>query len=248
VTVRLASIALLFCACEARVSLPNGDPGVDGNNLDPVDGAPATVDAAPACSNGRVIYLNFDGQSLTQGATSNSKANVASWMNKATGAAPPYRAGTADRDAQIQTIVDGVTQQLSSFPITVVTTRPPTGDYVMVLFGGVQTDVGSNFSVAVQELDCNDPNRNDVAWLTGNVIGQRAINTTLGAVGFGLGLTATSDPNDCMCGWANGCQSNNNIACTLTEGITRDPAANQQCAGAGATQNETAAFDKAFCQ
>ena len=241
--------ALLLCACGASVTLSNDDNlgGPDANNIDPVD-ATVGIDA-PACSNGRVIYLNFEGQALTQGAPSNAQTNVASWMNKASGAAPAYRAGATDRDTQIKAIVDGVTAQLASFPITVVTTRPTTGDYVMVIYGGVQTDVGSNFSVAVQQLDCDDATtRNDVAWITGNVNGQRAINTTLGTVGFGLGLTATADPNDCMCGWANGCASNNNIACNLTPGIDRDVNAQQKCVNAGNTQNETAVFDKAFCQ
>ena len=244
-------LLLALCACEARVSPPtglgpdSGTPPGDG----PGAGTDTGGDGPAACSNGRVVFLQFEGQALTDAATSNAKQNQASWMTIANGTAPPYHQGSGTRAADIQAIVDGITQQLSSFPITVVTTRPTTGDYVMIVYGGQASNVGSRFSGAVQELDCGDANRNDVAWVSDGVSPtQRIVNFSVGAIGFGLGLTATSDPNDCMCGWDNACQSDNSAACNLTENITRDPNANQLCAGAGATQSETTAFDIAFCQ
>jgi hypothetical protein len=115
------------------------------------------------------------------------------------------------------------------------------------VYGGVQTDVGSNFSVAVNQLDCGDTRPNDVAWIADNVTGQRAINTTIGAIGFGLGLTATTDIDDCMCGWANGCRSDNSVPCTLGSPIARDPQTKQPCPNT-TSQDEVAAFRTAFCQ
>lgn len=237
----------LVCACEARLGVPNGvdvdAPGnPDGTQLG-IDAA----DAAPACANGRVVFLNFEGQALTDATTSDAAQNKASWMQIASGTAPPYHQGSATRVAEIQAVVDGVRAQLSSFPVTVVTTRPAAGEYVMIVYGGVASQVGSRFGAAVQELDCADAVRNDVAWVADAVTPtQRVVNFSVGAIGFGLGLTATTDPNDCMCGWDNICTSNNAVACTLTPGIARDPAANQQCAGT--TQDETAVFNAAFCQ
>lgn len=67
------------------------------------------------------------------------------------------------------------------------------------------------------------------------------------AIGSGLGLTGTQDPNDCMCDWDNQCTSNNTMACNLTSPINRDPTANQQCAGLS-VQDEVATFHKAFCE
>lgn len=219
--------------------------GIDANNT---TGTDAGIDA-PACFNGRVVYLNFEGQALTRG-TSDATLNRASWMNIASGTAPPFRAGLATRQADIDAITTGVRSQLSSFPVTVVTTRPAAGPYVMIVYGGLRTDVGSDYGLAVNQLDCDESEKSDVAWISGDPqFGiQRIINTSIGAIGFGLGLTATSDPAGCMCGWANNCQSNNNVACTLSNNIDRDPNAQQQCPGVGAKQNERQAFSQAFCQ
>ncbi len=246
--------AMLAAGCGAELA----DGGnIGGSTIDAPPGTQGSIDAppgvavdaapdAPACFNGRVVYLNFDGQALTQG-PSDATLNRASWMQTASGTAPPYRNGDANRTAQITSITNMVRQQLSDFPITVVTTRPAQGPYVMVVFGGTAAQVGSRFGGAVNTLDCGDLAKSDVAWIADTVTGQRAANFAIGAIGFGLGLTATTNPNDCMCGWDNQCTSNNNAACTLTPGIARDPAANQRCAGL-TTQDEVQTFRQAFCQ
>jgi hypothetical protein len=98
----------------------------------------------------------------------------------------------------------------------------------------------------VQKLDCGNLVLNDVAWVADAVTpNQRVINFALGAIGFGVGLTATNDPNDCMCGWANNCQQTNNL-CTFSANINRDPGAQQTCP-AVTTQNEQQSIDQAFC-
>src|SRR2546430_3700636 len=102
------------------------------------------------------------------------------------GAPPPYLSGSNGRDAATQSITDGVRGQLSQFPITVVTTRPSSGSYVMIVFGGTADAVGSSFGDAVNQLDCGDTRPNDVAWIGDSVTGQRAINNAIGAIGFGL--------------------------------------------------------------
>lgn len=250
---RRALLLILTCVgCHASVS--DGDPAGAPDSATPVDAAvdvdaPATVgpDAAPQCMNGRVVYLNFTGVTLTDAATSDATLNRASWIIN--GTANPAAPATNRSAAQVTAIVDGVRNALSTFPVTVVTTRPTSGQYVMIVYGGTATNVGSRFGVAVQELDCGDAaTRNDVAWISDSVTAtQRVINTSLGAIGFGLGLTATSSPTDCMCGWDNACVSDNSVQCTLSPSIARDPAANQKCAGL-TTQDEVQTFQTAFCQ
>lgn len=247
---RLLVTLLALCACHAELAdisntSPDADPGGGGGG----GGIDAAVGIdAPACANGRVVYLNFTGQALTAAATSDATLNRASWMQIQTGAAPIYRSGSANRLADIMAITDGVKLQLSQFPVTVVTTRPVAGPYVMIVFGGTAQQVGSRFGGAVNILDCGDTAKSDVAWIADAVTpNQRVINFAIGAIGFGLGLTATSDPNDCMCGWDNQCTSNNTQACKLGGPIARDPAANQRCAGL-TTQDEPATFSTAFCQ
>ncbi len=132
-------------------------------------------------------------------------------MNQASGTATPFRQASGNRTTDIMTITDGIRAVLAGFPVTVVTTRPAAGPYVMVVFGGSAGAVGSNFSLAVNELDCDDSENSDVLWISdaSGVPLQRLINVAVGGIGFGLGLTATADPNDCMCGW--------------TKRIARDP-------------------------
>ena len=225
-----------------------GGSSVDASTGGGIDAAVNMPDAGPTCSNGRVVYLNFDGVTLTQAATSDATQNRASWMQIGTGTAPPYRSGSASRAADIAAIATGVRSLLSQFPVTVVTTRPATGPYVMIVFGGTANQVGSRFGGAVNTLDCGDAAKSDVAWISDGVSpNQRVVNFAVGAIGFGLGLTATTDPLDCMCGWDNQCTSNNSVACRLGGPIQRDPAANQRCAGL-TTQDEPATFRAAFCQ
>ena len=255
---RLALVALATAlsgaACSAQISA-SGAGGGSGGQLSDVDagttGGP-TIDAmppptTPSCTS-RTLYLNFEGQTLTQG-PSDATRNQASWMTIPTGTAPPYLSGVASRAATIQAITDGVRMELSQFPITVVTTRPASGNYVMIVFGGQRTAVGSNYSGGVNQLDCGDVRPNDVAWISDTVTpNQHVINTAIGAIGFGLGLTATNDPLDCMCGWANGCISNNTVACKLGSPIARDTStATQTCPGAAALQDEVATLHNAFC-
>lgn len=248
IVMRSLALCCLLAGCGVRLENPVGG-GPDGSPP-PADGPIGSDPDAPpaACSNGRVVYLSFDGVTLTSAAASDATLNRASWMTIAQGTAPAYKTGVANRDQLIQQVTDGVRAQLSSFPVTVVTQRPATGPYVMIVFGGVASQVGSRFGGAVTALDCGDARKSDVAWISDNVSpNQRVVNFAVGAIGFGLGLTATTDPLDCMCGWDNACTSNNTVACTLTPGIARDPAANQVCAGL-TTQDEVAAFDAAFCR
>ncbi len=195
----------------ARAACGGGD---DDNFTPPADGGvDSGVDAAPVCSNGRVVYLNFGGVTLTSATTSDATQNRASWMTITQGTAPPFKSGATNRDQLIKDITDGVRGQLSSFPITVVTQRPATGPYVMIVIGGTSTQVGSRFGAAVTTLDCGDAQKSDLAWISENLSTQRTVNSAVGAIGFGLGLTATTDPRDCMCSWDNNCTPDNTQPC-----------------------------------
>ncbi|MBA3459249.1 MAG: hypothetical protein H0T46_04765 [Deltaproteobacteria bacterium] len=254
--VHLLFAVIALAACHAELVGDGSSNGAvpDANNGGGGGGGGGMIDAAvspdaPMCMNGRVVYLNFDGQALTAGTPSNATTNRASWMQIANGSAPPYRAQSANRAADIMAITTGIRAQLSQFPVTVVTTRPATGPYVMVVFGGTANQVGSRFGGAVNALDCGDvATKSDVAWISDGISpNQRVINFAIGAIGFGLGLSATTDPLDCMCGWDNACESNNAAACKLGGPIARDPNANQRCPGL-TTQDEPATFNAAFCQ
>jgi hypothetical protein len=252
---RFLTIGMLACiGCNAELG-PRPGTTTDasgGNNTDaPINtpDSPTTIDA-PMCFNGRVVYLNFEGQTLTDAAASDATQNRASWMNIATGTAPAFRAASGTRAADIMEITDGIRTQLAEFPISVVTSRPATGPYVMIVFGGTAQQVGSMYGLAVNQLDCDDSEKSDVAWISDApaLSNQAVINTAIGAIGFGLGLTATTDPGDCMCAWGNTCQPQTAAACTLSTNIARDQQSTLLCPAAPATQDEKAAFTQAFCQ
>lgn len=246
---------LLAAACEATVgggtvnSVVTDAPAASGDPDATTTSSTNDAPQAPQCTS-RVVYLNFDGVTLTDAAASDATQNRASWIaGQTTGTVTPFLQGNANRATIIADITTGVRSALSQFPVTVVTQRPATGPYVMIAYGGNAGDVGSNYGFAVNELDCDDSEKSDVAWISNNYTTTlRHVNTTLGAIGFGLGLTATNNVNDCMCGWANGCVKDHSALCTLSPNITRDPDADQRCAGAAATQNEVQAFKTAFCE
>lgn len=248
IVLRSLALCCLLAGCGVRLEDRAGG-GSDGSPPPPIDGPIGSEpDAPPVCANGRVVYLNFDGVTLTSAAASDATQNRASWMTIAQGTAPPYKAGVTNRNQLINAVTDGVRTQLSSFPVTVVTQRPAAGPYVMIVLGGTATQVGSRYGGAVNTLDCGDARKSDLAWISDGVSPtQRVVNFAVGAVGFGLGLTATTDPLDCMCGWDNACISDNTVACRLSPTIARDPAANQLCPGL-TTQDEVATFDAAFCR
>ena len=240
----LVGLLLLLSACEARLGTDDNNNRGDDSAI-PDDAAVIDPDTAPVCEK-RQLFLSFEGETLTDGATSDAKQNVASWMSGvASATTPPYRAAAANRATQIQTIVDAAEARLAQFNITVVTTRPATGDYMMIVFGGTAANVGSRFGF-VQELDCGDLVRNDVAWVDDNFAPASIPNAIVGSIGFAIGLTATADPAGCMCAWDNNCTPNTNN-CVLQDGIARDLTANQLCAGAPAIQDEISDINSAFC-
>jgi hypothetical protein len=261
----VAVACLALGACHASIGdAPNGDGGGDspdaagggggggGGSPDaPLAGGDAAVAAPDAAAPiKRVVYLNFDGQALTKGSASDATAGVAAWLYQSnTGTAPVYESGVSTRAQDITTISTGVASRLANIA-TVTTTKPATGPYVMIIYGGTAADVHSFFGVAVNQLDCGDAVQNDIGWIAESVSPVDAVDTTMGAIGLGLGLTATTKQSDCMCSWGNNCTPTAN--CTLDNAIARDtnvrndPNTGVAMDCGGGTENELTTFQTAF--
>jgi hypothetical protein len=242
----VALVAVMGCHAEIQNNGIEIDAsGSGGSDSGTSSDAPNLLpDAGPACSSGRVVYLNFEGATLTQGA-SDATTNHAVWMGTAgaTATVPPFKAGVVDRLQQITDVTNLVRAAFAAYPITVVTQRPAVGPYVMVGFGGTRQQVNVPYLYAVNRLDCGDAVKSDVAWIFDAVPStQKTADYAIGAVAFGLGLTGTNDVNDCMCGWLTQCQQTT-TACTFSTSIT----AVLQCPNQTNPQNEVAAL-QAFCQ
>ncbi|HTL35623.1 MAG TPA: hypothetical protein VL326_20985 [Kofleriaceae bacterium] len=227
----------------------NGSSDSNGSNGGRMD---AAVDAPPACANGRVLYLNFDGVTITQGSPSDATVNRTNWLTNASAAVPPYHQGSGTRAADITSIVDGAKLRLQGTPIQVVTARPPAGSkYVMIVFGGTRAadggTVGTQYTYATNEHDCGDVVKNDLGWISDVPAVDLVPDLVMGTIGWGVGLNGTNNVNDCMCGWANAC-SNAAGACTISASIASTTSSgNTTCANQN-PQNEVAAFSTGFCQ
>ena len=216
----------LLAGCNARLGYAPAD--LDATTIDDtgthstdviVDGAP---DAPPLCGNGRVIYLNFEGASLTRANTSDATQDYAVWMGQATGTLAQFRPGAGDRTTQIDDTVTAFKTGIAGHPdIQVVTTKPTIGPFFEIGFGGDASNVSVPYLYAVDRLDCGDTaTKSDIGWVFEAAESpQRAANFALGALLFGLGATGTTNSNDCMCGWLTNCQASNN-ACTFSTSIT----------------------------
>jgi hypothetical protein len=239
---RRAAIVAIAGACSgAHLADPR-----DGHRPDAASSA--TGDApndTAACTSARVVYLDFDGVTLTRG-PSDATTNTAVWLGVAQATIPAYLASAPSRAQMIHDVTANVTATLSSIPATVVTTRPASGSYVMIVFGGTPQTVNVPYIDAVAHLDCGDADPNDVGLVFDNVsplTAQKVADYAVGAIAFGLGLTGTHAPDDCLCGWANGCQQNA-TACTLSSSIGAD----LRCNGQTNPQDEVATFRTAFCR
>jgi len=251
VIAKLACCALLAGCVNAAVDgarLPkHDDAGVDANVRD----APIAVDAPPdadLCRTHRVVYLNFGGDTLQQAATSDATVDEASWLGmssgQASGTVAMWRPNQDDRTELMKDVVEAVETTFATVApaMTFVTTRPATGPYVMIGFGGSMDDVGVPYSTAVAKLDCSDTVKSDVGWVFENVASTTAAaNYAAGAIGFGLGATGTTNPNDCMCGWLTDCTASAS-PCTFSS------TANAQIACAGETDpQDDVAILQGFC-
>lgn len=102
---------------DAAASTPDSDIAFD---------APGVTDAAPdakVCANGRVLFLNFDGVTLTAAAASDARQNQASWI-AANVNVPVYRAGQGTRATMITDITNLTRASLAMFPVTIILTDP----------------------------------------------------------------------------------------------------------------------------
>jgi hypothetical protein len=248
---------IVVAACGARLGSTESssridapDPfnhGGDDASALPPDAPAVAMSDAPACFNGRVVFLSFEGVTLTQAMTDDATQNQASWIGVATANVPAYHAGNMNRATQIMNITSAVQSILGGFPVTVVTTRPLSGPFVMVAFGGTNMTVGSQYTYATSFHDCGDLVKSDVAWVSDTVPTSKAADYAVGAIAWALGLQGTNDPTDCMCEWANSCvQSSTHCSLHGPISTTTSSSPATTCPGL-TTQDENATFSQAFC-
>lgn len=197
--------------------------GDDGNSA-PLDGALADtgppVDALPpfdcetSPSTGtHKVFLQFEGATLTRAEVSDASQNEWSVIDDGvTATIPAWRPEDPDREALIQAVVCSLRETLYPYDVEVVTTRPASGDYEMVVLGGRGTDLGIDQSPAttlnaLATTPCaRGPNAREVSWVaefpTTQAFQLEPIDTA-NMVAYTLGINSllnfSHSGRNCMC-------------------------------------------------
>lgn len=228
-----------------------------GGGGSPPDG-PQLIDAAPDVPAGcdqivggtHKVFLNFDGVALQPGTTS-AMTNTTSLLDEAH-TVPAWRPNDPARDTAIAAVICDARLTLQQFDVDVVTTRPATGPYTMIVIGGAATDLAMPAGVqALAELDCMRTRAADVAWIsqywqgnaTSTEIEPRSMAQLIaGSIGIFNGVDGSTTAGDCMCGWGNLCMLQPSNICTFGAASTADP---MYCSTT-ATQDEVGALRTAY--
>lgn len=125
--------------------------GDDGNNPPPDAAAPdAAPDAPPAfdcetspATGTHKVFLQFEGATLSPAEISDATQDLSALISGDDPATiPAWRADDPEREAHIQAVVCSLRETLFPYDVEVVTTRPASGEYEMIVIGGRGTDLG----------------------------------------------------------------------------------------------------------
>ena len=210
------------------------------------DATPAVVPDAPPVAT--VVYLSFEGETVSPGPE--APWDDESPLVKAKSTVAPLYANDPDRQAKIATIVADVTTALQPYDIDLTTTRPATGPYTMIVFGGNSSDLGLGPDQGwMSDATCGSIQYHlDFVfdgWDTPHDVAAAAI----AALGSDRGVSFTTDPADCMCMlFADSQQYCNALsratACTI--GGANTPVNPQHACNGFTTIDERAEFARAF--
>jgi len=159
----------------------------------------------------RVVYLNFDGVTLTASNTSDSGPQNTSAIITATTTpgstrfVPPFSPAQLsstqglDRDQIIQRVTDALFQTHAAFDVQFTTSRPTEAPYSMVVFGGSCQDVAGANCAGVALLDCGDQIASNVSFVFPPGLRVDDLATTAAQeAAHAFGLAHTQDQGDIM--------------------------------------------------
>jgi hypothetical protein len=226
----LAAATLAACGDDGATA---PDAQVDAPTMCP----PQT--ASPLPMGAHAVYLNFDGVTLTKCTPADSRANCTDQIKQDPSVIPPYMDGDPNRQVRIDFIVTTVQRALAPYSVDIVTTRPTSGDYFMVVLGGSATQLGFPGISGVAQLPCDATNRNLVSLEFDNVLlGIPQSGLVLSDIGLMIGMGLPTDANDC----ANRTEDWTSVC---TYGAMATAAAQNNC-GRTPTQDEPALLAAAF--
>lgn len=213
-------LCVVSCGGDDAAS-PDARLGLDaaGTDVDAVPTDAEVPDAAPTPA-AFTLFLNFGGATLMQAAVDNPAMNKSSLIT-----GTKVISAWADT-AGIPTIVADVTAALAPYDIDVVTTRPITGNYVMILFGASPTQAGfANGTGAIMPVTCT-PLSNVIAFVFNPVTTPHDVaRFAIATMGHLHDVPLSNQADDCMCYAAAECNATATAACTIGGADTvMDPA------------------------
>lgn len=166
----------------------------------------------------QTVYLALDGLTVRKGtrALDNSKTNRSDLLDLDVATLPPLSARTWDKsEAQARSeLVSLLEDRFAPWQVRFVTTRPTSGDYTTLVFGGKSADIGLVRVLAgYAPLDIGNVNPNDVAFVFSEQIGdfgypfQTVADAAAHELAHSLGLRHIQRDGDVMAANACACQT-----------------------------------------
>jgi hypothetical protein len=197
-------------------------------------------DGSSCAAGGRsTIYLNFDGVVVQKSAIDDARANQSSLVAASSETFPRYLSWRPDRETHISLIMDRLTTALASFPIDLTRVRPATGDYRMIVFGGIfnLTTGASSSSWSLATTDCGHRDANDIGFVFDKLGPAYAADAALNVIGHFAGLDTSTTTDDCMQATPGSPPCVFEPAAMISAGA---------CGGSALTQDEPSAIVAAF--
>jgi len=184
--------------------------GCEHDLLAEIHDAPFTGCPTPAqvATGNYKVYLNTEGVTLRKGCGDDSRTNCTDIAPADNTVVPPFLDGVTGRQTFIEAVVAKAQAALAPYSVDIVTTRPVSGDYEMIVLGGDPLAFG-----------CTNPSCGGIAPDAGcgqqlvtrdhvDVLFDRGVNDTietyagaavLSQIGNMTGLVPTTVFDDCMC-------------------------------------------------
>jgi len=256
---RWGIVLLVVCVgCGDDSAMPDGlhlvDAAIDAATPDAPPDAPGAACPNPATDAGGggmyTLYINAEGVTLLKGNCDNARTNCTTLIVANQAVVPPFKQNDPNRQAFIDEIVQLVQSALLPYSVDVVTTRPASGDYNMIVLGGDCTLTGGTMpcqSFGVGVLPCSLANRDHISLDFDNttVFPQGTpylyANLILSDVGLFAAMSVSTTMGDCenrSGGLAN------DALCTFDRSATVSSMG--MCSGAGTTEDEQDLLKTAF--
>jgi hypothetical protein len=169
------------------------------------------ADASPTCSSvtpplaagAHTLYVAFEGVNVTLGACDDSHANCSSLVAQSSTVVPAFLAAETNRATRIASITALVRDALAPFSIVVVTSRPASGHYWMVVAGGTSDAVAGQVGIATLATSvCTATNLDSLGFvfeLDPETTDRTYADHIAGTLGALVGLVPTTKSGDCTC-------------------------------------------------